>query len=56
LLFSLGEEDETALDEEVEGQGRLEEQWKFDIDDTPPIRPDGAEEHDLQLIDDYDTV
>ena len=57
-LFDLGEEDKTVLNEDVEtaeSQKRLEERWKFDIDDMPPVGPDGAEEHDRQLIDDYDT-
>jgi hypothetical protein len=31
------------------------EQWRFDVDDMPPMGPDGAEEHDRHLIDDYDT-
>ena len=34
---------------------RLEERWKFDVDDMPPVGPDGAEERDRKLIDDYDT-
>jgi len=57
-LFDLGEEDKTTLNEDVEeaeSQRRLEERWKFDIDDMPPVGPDGAEEHDRQLVDDYDT-
>lgn len=57
-LFDLGEENKTALNEDVEeaeSQKRLEERWKFDVDDMPPVGPDGAEEHDRQLIDDYDT-
>jgi len=41
--------------EEAESLKRLEERWKFDIDDMPPVGPDGAEEHDRQLVDDYDT-
>ena len=57
-LFDLGEENKTALNEDVEeaeSQKRLEERWKFDVDDMLPVGPDGAEEHDRQLIDDYDT-
>jgi enhancer of polycomb-like protein len=51
------EEDETTLNEgaeEVESQKTLEERWNFDTDDLPPVGPDGAEEHDRHLIDDYD--
>jgi hypothetical protein len=29
---------------------------KFDVDDAPPIEQDGAEEHDRELGDDYDTA
>jgi enhancer of polycomb-like protein len=57
-LFALGDEDESTLHggaEEAESQKRLEELWRFDIDDMPPVGSDGAEEHDRQLIDDYDT-
>jgi enhancer of polycomb-like protein len=57
-LFALAEEDGSALSEgaeEAERQERLEERWKFDIDDIPPVGPDGAE-HDRQLINDYDTA
>jgi len=56
-LFAFSEEDETALSEgadEAESQKRLEERWNFDIDDMPPVGPDGAEEHDRHFIDDYD--
>lgn len=58
-LFALDEKDETeaALSddaEEAERRKTLEERWKFDVDDTPPIGPEGVEEHDRQLVDDYD--
>jgi enhancer of polycomb-like protein len=58
-LFALDEEDETTLSEDaevVERQKKLEERWKFDVDDAPPIGPDGAEEHDRELVDDYDAA
>jgi enhancer of polycomb-like protein len=41
---------------EAERQKRLDERWKFDTDDAPPFGPDGTEEHDRQLIDDYDSA
>jgi len=46
------------VDEDLEGErGRqLEERWKFDVDDTPPVGPDGSEEQDRTLIDDYDNM
>ena len=53
-LFVFNEEDETVWSEdteEVERQERSAERWKFDIDDAPPIGPDGAEEHDRELVD-----
>ena len=62
-LFGLGDEDkpegEDSMDieedpEELERQRRLEEQWRFDQDDVPPVGPEGADEQDGVLIDDYD--
>ena len=46
------------MNEELEGERRrrLEEQWKFDLDDVPPFGPDGSEEQDRTLIDDYETM
>jgi enhancer of polycomb-like protein len=46
------------VDEDAEGERRrqLEERWKFDADDAPPVGPDGSEEQDRTLIDDYDTT
>jgi enhancer of polycomb-like protein len=46
------------IDEEQEGERRrqLEERWKFDSDDAPPVGPDGLEEQDRTLIDDYETM
>lgn len=42
--------------EESELRKRLEERWKFDANDVPPIGPDGSEEQDRTLVDDYDTM
>ena len=54
-LFAPDEEDTLSEDvEEAEKEKRLEEHWKFDVDNAPPIGPDGAEDHGQQLIDDYD--
>ncbi|KAF8896857.1 enhancer of polycomb-like-domain-containing protein [Gymnopilus junonius] len=64
-LFGLGEEDkledENDMDveedsEEVENQRRQEERWKFDQDDVPPVGPEGTDEQDRTLIDDYDAT
>lgn len=33
---------------------RLSERWRFDQDDSPPVVPEGPEELDRALIDDYD--
>lgn len=56
-LFALDEVVDPSLTEdvdEVEREKRFKERWKFDTDDAPLIGPDGTEEHDRQLIDDYD--
>ncbi|CAA7267867.1 unnamed protein product [Cyclocybe aegerita] len=31
----------------------LEERWKYDLDDVPPVGPEGADEQDRILVDDY---
>jgi hypothetical protein len=46
-----GSEDEDPEDEEQ--YRRLEERWRFDV---PPIGPEGVEENDRVLVDDYDTM
>jgi len=33
---------------------RLQERWRFDQDDDPAVAPEGAEEQDRMLVDDYD--
>jgi enhancer of polycomb-like protein len=33
---------------------RISERWRYDQDDSPPVVPEGAEELDRALIDDYD--
>ena len=43
-------------DQESEQRRQLEEQWKFDSDDTLPVGSDGSEEQDRTLIDDYETM
>ncbi|KAF9530669.1 enhancer of polycomb-like-domain-containing protein [Crepidotus variabilis] len=58
-LFALQEDDSMDVDEEpedLERRKRLEEQWKFDMDDAPTVGPRGADEQDRVLIDDYDTA
>ena len=55
-LFDVGEP--MAIDEVQEGERRrqLEERWRFDSDDTLPVGPNGLEEQDRSLIDDYETM
>ncbi|KAF9483666.1 hypothetical protein BDN70DRAFT_799389 [Pholiota conissans] len=60
-LFSLPEEDDDEQKmevdedpEEAERIRRLEERWKYDADDVPPVSPEGADEQNRILIDDYD--
>lgn len=40
--------------EEDENRNRLAERWRFDMDDSPAVGPDGPEEQDRVLVDDYD--
>jgi len=49
-------EDEDEDPEDEERYRRLEERWRFDWDDIPPIGPEGVEENDRVLVDDYDTT
>lgn len=39
---------------ELEARRRLEEQWKFDADDMPSVGPEGSDEQDRVLVDDYE--
>ena len=56
-LFDVGEPMDIDEDqEESERRRRLEERWKYDSDDTLPVGPDGSEEQDRTLIDDYETM
>ncbi|KAH7886603.1 enhancer of polycomb-like-domain-containing protein [Phlebopus sp. FC_14] len=41
-------------DDDAEIVRRLRERWRFDQDDDPSVGPEGAEEQDRVLIDDYD--
>ena len=49
---SLEEIFNNAEDEEM--ARRLQERWRFDQDDDPKVAPEGAEEQDRMLVDDYD--
>lgn len=46
---------EIPEDERDERVRRVAERWRFDQDDSPPVVPEGPEELDRALIDDYDT-
>lgn len=46
---------ESDSDAEVlEKHRRIEERWKYDDDDVPPVGPEGPEEQDRKLADDFD--
>jgi len=56
--FTLEDEDGMDVSEDtgdVEQRQRLEERWKFDMDDAPLFGPESTDEHDRVLVDDYDT-
>ncbi|KAG1850825.1 enhancer of polycomb-like-domain-containing protein [Suillus subalutaceus] len=41
-------------EDDEEMSARVRERWKFDQDDEPTVGPEGADEQDRTLIDDYD--
>ncbi|KAJ4482392.1 enhancer of polycomb-like-domain-containing protein [Lentinula aciculospora] len=47
------EVDDNEADEEADR--RLRERWRFDADDGPPYGPNGADEQDRALVDDFDS-
>ena len=57
-LFGIDEEPMDTDQEnpgEDESRRRLEERWRFDMDDGPAVGPEGPEELDRALVDDYDS-
>jgi enhancer of polycomb-like protein len=49
-------DDDMVVDqEEAEGNKRIMERWKFDTDDVPAVGPEGPDEQDRVLVDDYDS-
>lgn len=60
-LFGLGPESDDEVKMEVDDNmpedpellERLESRWKFDNDDAPPYGPQGADEENRVLVDDY---
>ena len=47
----------SSSDDDVDEKGRkrrMRERWRFDADDVPAIGPDGPDEKDRVLVDDYD--
>jgi len=44
---------EEELPEMQELSWRVRDRWKFDNDDEPAIGPDGPDEQDRMLVDDY---
>ncbi|KIJ13620.1 hypothetical protein PAXINDRAFT_116937 [Paxillus involutus ATCC 200175] len=46
---------EEGFDENDEDARRVRERWRFDQDDDPLVAPEGAEEQDRMLIDDYES-
>ena len=56
--FALEEENEDEDEDPANEEQcrRLGERWRFDWDDLPPIGPEGVEENDRVLVDDYDAT
>ncbi|KAF8804069.1 hypothetical protein BYT27DRAFT_7108485 [Phlegmacium glaucopus] len=55
-LFGIDEPMDVDAENPQEGESRihLEERWRFDTDDGPAVGPEGPEEQDRVLINDYD--
>ena len=55
-LFSINEpmDVDTENPEQDENRSRLVERWRFDMDDSTAIGPEGLEEQDRVLVNDYD--
>ena len=55
-LFSAdsSDEDMEVDQDECERTKRLIERWRFDMDDVPATGPEGPDEQDRILVDDYD--
>ncbi|KAG5645182.1 hypothetical protein DXG03_006700 [Asterophora parasitica] len=51
-LFDRDNDVEMASEYEEETR-RLQERWRYDLDDVPAIGPDGPEEQNRKLVDDY---
>jgi enhancer of polycomb-like protein len=49
-----GHRSSLSKDEEEEYQWRLLQRWKHDVDDYPAVGPQGSDEQDRVLIDDYE--
>jgi enhancer of polycomb-like protein len=45
--------DEKEDDEGADRLRRLQERWRYDSDDVPPVGPEGPDEQDRVLVDDY---
>lgn len=57
VLSSMDRDDEDKGEEEEksERRRRIEEQWKYDQDDMPAVGPQGQDEQDRVLVDEYQT-
>jgi enhancer of polycomb-like protein len=55
-LFDIDEpmDVDTENPEQDENRCRSVERWRFDMDDSPAIVPEGSEEQDRVLVNDYD--
>lgn len=53
--MNMGEEEEDEGEEKLERQRQIEEQWKYDSDDMPAVGPQGQDEQDRILVDEYQT-
>ena len=42
--------------EEVETRKHREEKWKYDLDDASGFAPEGSDEQDRILVDDYNST
>ena len=56
FTINFDEDEQAERDERAERARRLRERWMFDHDDEPALGPEGADEQDRVLVNDFDAT